>query len=76
MGKFILGLITGAAGMYFGSDIVADNCARAAYFSEQTLKNTQAIDQKAMEKIAQWAYDGTIQQHLKELVPQNQFAQR
>ena len=69
MFKFLLGMATGAIGMYFGSDIVADNCARAAYHSEQVLKNTQAIDQKAMEKIAQWSYDGTLQQHLQELVP-------
>lgn len=77
MFKFLLGLGVGAAGMYFGSDVVADNCARAAYYSEQTLKNTEAIDQKAMERIAQWAYEGTLQQNLHKIVPnygqQNQF---
>ena len=75
MFKFLIGVATGAIGMYFGSDVVADNCARAAYYSEQTLKNTQMIDQKAMEKIAQWSYDGTLQQHLHELATNygNQF---
>lgn len=68
--QFLFGAAVGAAGMYFGSDIVADNCARAAYFSEQTLHNEEMIDQKAMQKIAQWAYEGSLNQHLKELLPQ------
>ena len=71
--QFLFGAAVGSVVTYFGSDVVADNCARAAYYSEQTLKNNQAIDQKAMEKIAQWSYEGTLQQHLNSLMPS--FAQ-
>lgn len=71
--QFLAGAVVGSVVTYFGSDVVADNCARAAYYSEQTLRNNQAIDQKAMEKIAKWSYDGTLQQHLNEIMPS--FAQ-
>lgn len=70
MGTFILGLLCGAGGMYLGSDKVADNLQRAAFYSEQNMKNKQYIDQRAKEKIAQWAYEGTLNQHLRELLPQ------
>ena len=67
--QLLFGAAAGAAAMYFGSDVVADNCARAAYHAEQAAKNQALIDQRALETIAQWATNGTLQQELAKLTP-------
>lgn len=67
---FLLGVGVGAAGMYFGSEKVADNCARAAYYSEQAKRNKAIIAQKAMEQIAEWSVNGTLQQNLAQFYQQ------
>lgn len=67
MFKFFLGTLFGAGAMYYGSEKVADSCARAMWASEQTLKNQEAISQKALEQIAQWATEGTLQEKVNQI---------
>lgn len=65
--QFFLGALVGGAVTYFGSDVVADNCSRAMWASEQTLKNKEMINQKALEQIAEWAYNGQLQEKINAL---------
>lgn len=67
MFKFFLGSLFGAGVMYFGSETVADNCSRAMWASEQTLKNREMISQKALEQIGQWAAEGCLQEKVNQI---------
>lgn len=70
--SFLIGMGVGAGAMYFGSEKVADNCARAAFYSEQAKRNKAVIAQKAMEQIAEWSVNGTLQQNLTKIYQQQQ----